>query len=93
MSAKELKTPQNFMVKKYWTLKKKTGKAIYFTLKIKFNMNILHYKRWNTAIATSMKFAAQAKRGLQSHSLNPLCFVSSNAYYFSKQLFWEFYLV
>ena len=37
--------------------------------------SILNYKRWNTAIATSVKFAARAKRGLQSHSLNPLlCF-------------------
>ena len=27
--------------------------------------------------------AARAKRGLQSHELHSLCFVSSNAYYFS----------
>ena len=36
--------------------------------------SILHYKGWNTAIATSAK--------LNSNSLNPLCFVWSNVYYF-----------
>ena len=34
-------------------------------------------------LQTSVKFAARAKRGLQSHELHSLCFVSSNAYYFS----------
>ena len=52
--------------------------------------SIMHYKEWNTAIATGAKFAAQAKRELHLHSLNPLCFVPSDAYYFSWQLLWEF---
>ena len=45
--------------------------------------SVLHYKGRNKAIAMSVKFAAQAKRGLQSHELHSLCFVSSNVYYFS----------
>ena len=40
-------------------------------------------KRWNTMIATRPKSSARAQRGLHSHSLNPLFFVSSNAYYFA----------
>ena len=48
--------------------------------------SILHYKGRNTAIETSVKFVAQAKRGLHSHSLNPLCFVSSNIHYFSSYI-------
>ena len=34
-------------------------------------------------LQTSVKFAARAKWGLQSHELYSLCFVSSNVYYFS----------
>ena len=44
--------------------------------------SLLHYNRWITVIATSVKFATRAKRGLPSHLMNPLCFVSRNAYYF-----------
>ena len=42
--------------------------------------SILHYKGRNTAIAMNVKFAARVKRGLQSHELLSLCFVSSNVY-------------
>ena len=31
----------------------------------------------------SVKFAARVKRGLQSHEMLSLCFVSSSVYYFS----------
>ena len=53
----------------------------------KSRYSILHYKGWKTAIATGVKFAARAKQGLHSRSLNPLCFVLSNAYEFSYYLF------
>ena len=55
--------------------------------------NNMHYSKQNTAIATSEKFAARAKRGLQSHELHPLWFVLSNAFYFSQQLFLELNLM
>ena len=48
-----------------------------------FYNSILHYKWAKQSDCMSVKFAARVKRGLQSHEMLSLCFVSSNVYYFS----------